>query len=95
MVAKRTGLDPVKIGNLGTKIKFTMTEYPFLSFIVKIKLVIMALYSHLRFLSTIVYMSILITPPQNRGGVIFLLKFVCLSVCVCVCVCVSVNKIPA
>ena len=25
------------------------------------------------------------TPPRNRGGVIFLLQFVCLSVCVCVC----------
>ena len=37
------------------------------------------------------------TPPRNRGGVIFLLQFVCLSVCVWVCVfvCVSVNKIPA
>ena len=33
------------------------------------------------------------TPPQNRGGVIFLLRFVCLSVSVCVCV--SVNKIQA
>ena len=28
------------------------------------------------------------TPPQNRGGVIFLLQFVCL--CVCVSVCLSV-----
>ena len=26
------------------------------------------------------------TPPQNRGGVIFLLQFVCVCVCVCVCV---------
>ena len=30
----------------------------------------------------------LITPPRNRGGVIFSLQFVCVSVCVCVCVCV-------
>ena len=29
------------------------------------------------------------TPPQNHGGVIFLLQFVCVSVCVFVCVCVS------
>ena len=47
------------------------------------------------------------TPPRNRGGVIFSLQFVCVSVCLCVCVsvclcvCVSVcpalfvNKIPA
>ena len=37
------------------------------------------------------------TPPRNRGGAIFSLQFVCLSVCVCLCVCVSVsvNKIPA
>ena len=35
----------------------------------------------------------LFTPPRNRGGVIFLLQFVCLSVSVCVCV--SVNKIAA
>ena len=26
------------------------------------------------------------TPPRNRGGVIFLLQFVCVSVCVCLCV---------
>ena len=42
----------------------------------------------------------LITPPRNRGGVIFSLQFVCvcvslcvsvcLGVCVCVCVCVFV-----
>ena len=25
------------------------------------------------------------TPPRNRGGVIFSLQFVCVSVCVCVC----------
>ena len=31
----------------------------------------------------------IISPPRNRGGVIFLLKFV-FGVCVCVCVCVSV-----
>ena len=42
-----------------------------------------------------------ITPPRNRGGVIFSLQFVCVSVCVLVCVCVCVcpallvNKIPA
>ena len=28
----------------------------------------------------------LITPPRNRGGVIFSLQFVCVYVCVCVCV---------
>ena len=35
----------------------------------------------------------IITPPRNRGSVIFLLQFVCLSVCVYVCVfvCVSVS----
>ena len=27
-----------------------------------------------------------ITPPRNRGGIIFLLQFVCLCVCVCVSV---------
>ena len=32
----------------------------------------------------------LITPPRNRGGVIFSLQLVCLSVCVCGCVCVCV-----
>ena len=45
----------------------------------------------------------IITPPRNRGGVIFSLQFVCVCVCVCVCVsvCLSVcpallvNKIPA
>ena len=31
------------------------------------------------------------TPPQNRGGVIFSLQFVCL----CVCPALFVNKIPA
>ena len=34
------------------------------------------------------YYSFIFTPPQNRGGVIFLLQFVCVFVCVCVCVCV-------
>ena len=29
------------------------------------------------------------TPPQNRGGVIFSLQFVCVSVCVCMSVYVS------
>ena len=33
--------------------------------------------------------GIFFTPPRNRGGVIFLLQFVC--VCVCVCVCLSVR----
>ena len=38
----------------------------------------------------------IITPPRNRGGVIFLLQFVCVSVSVCVCVSgILVNKIPA
>ena len=41
----------------------------------------------------------LLKPTRNRGEVILLLQFVCLSVCVClcvcVCVCVSMNKIPA
>ena len=51
-------------------------------------------------------LSILFTPPQNRGGVIFSLQFVSVCVCVCVCVCLYVclsvcvsgflvNKIPA
>ena len=29
--------------------------------------------------------AIVITPPRNRGGVIFSLQFVCVSVCLCVC----------
>ena len=37
--------------------------------------------------------SLIITPPWNRGGVIFYLRFVCVSlrvfVCVSVCVCLS------
>ena len=37
-----------------------------------------------------------ITPPQNRGGVILSLQFVCVPVCQCVCVTVCpallVNK---
>ena len=41
----------------------------------------------------------LITPPRNRGGVIFSLQFVCVCVCLSVCVSVGpallVNKIPA
>ena len=40
-----------------------------------------------------------LTPPRNRGGVIFSLQFVCVSVCLCVCLSVCptrlVNKIPA
>ena len=43
--------------------------------------------------------SVLFTPPRNRGGVIFSLQFVCVSVCLCVHVCVCpallLNKIPA
>ena len=51
--------------------------------------------------------KLIITPPRNRGGVIFLLQFVCVCVCVCMCVCVRLcvcvsvcpallaNKIPA
>ena len=45
--------------------------------------------------------SSVVTPPRNRGGVIFSLQFVLVSVCVCVCVCVCVrpdilvNEIPA
>ena len=38
--------------------------------------------------------SFLFTPPQNRGGVIFSLQFVSLSICLCVR-CFLVNKIPA
>ena len=34
----------------------------------------------------------LFTPPQNRGGVIFLLQFVCVSVCVCLSVCLCVRR---
>ena len=38
--------------------------------------------------------SCFFTPPRNRGGVIFFLQFVCVSVCVCVCVSgILVNKI--
>ena len=36
----------------------------------------------------------IVTPPRNRGGVIFLLQFVCLCVCVCLSVCPFVNKMP-
>ena len=32
-------------------------------------------------------LSVVVVPPRNRGGVILLLQFVCLSVCVCVSVC--------
>ena len=40
-----------------------------------------------------VCVSRFVTPPRNRGGVIFLLQFVCLcvSVCLSVCVCLSVR----
>ena len=33
-------------------------------------------------------LGLFVTPPRNRGGVIFSLQFVCVSVYVCVCVCV-------
>ena len=36
-----------------------------------------------------------ITPPRNRGGVIFSLQFVSVCVCVCVCPTLLVNEIPA
>ena len=36
------------------------------------------------------YTSTVITPSRNRGGVILLLRFVCLSVSVCVSVCLCV-----
>ena len=32
------------------------------------------------------FYALLVTPPRNRGGVIFSLQFVCVSVCLCVCV---------
>ena len=32
-----------------------------------------------------------ITPPRNRGGVIFSLQFVCVCVCLSVCLCVCVS----
>ena len=32
------------------------------------------------------FFLVFFTPPRNRGGVIFLLQLVCVSVCVCVCV---------
>ena len=35
------------------------------------------------------------TPPRNRGGVIFSLQFVCVSVCLWVCPALLLNKIPA
>ena len=38
------------------------------------------------------YLSVTVfTPPWNRGGVLFLLQFVCLCVCVCLSVCLSVR----
>ena len=46
------------------------------------------------FFLLLVSCALFFTPPRNRGGVIFLLQFVCLSVCACECVSVSVNKIP-
>ena len=33
-----------------------------------------------------VKLNVLITPPRNRGGVIFSLQFVSVSVCLCMCV---------
>ena len=42
----------------------------------------------LHFLSVFsIICSLFFTPPRNRGGVIFLLQFVCVSVCLSVCVC--------
>ena len=41
-----------------------------------------------------VLMMSVITPPRNRGGVIFSLQFVCVSVCLCVCVSVCVSVCP-
>ena len=35
-----------------------------------------------------VVVTVVVTPPRNRGGAIFSLQFVC--VCVCACVCTSV-----
>ena len=43
----------------------------------------------------ILILSSFFTPPRNRGGVIFSLQFVCVSVCVCVRPDMLVNKIPA
>ena len=39
--------------------------------------------------------DLVFTPPRNRGGVIFSLQFVCVSVCLSVCPALLVNKIPA
>ena len=36
----------------------------------------------------------IITPPRNRGGVIFSLQFVCVCVCVSVCLCVCLSVCP-
>ena len=41
------------------------------------------------------YKHVIVTPPRNRGGVIFSLQFVCVSVCLSVCPALLVNKIPA
>ena len=38
---------------------------------------------------------LLIPPPRNRGGVIFSLQFVCVSVCLSVCPALLLNKSPA
>ena len=35
-----------------------------------------------------------ITPPRNRGGVIFSLQFIYVCVCVCVCLCVCESVCP-
>ena len=37
----------------------------------------------------------IITPPRNRGEVLFSLQFVCVCVCLCVCPALLVIKIPA
>ena len=48
-------------------------------------------YHHVQYIDgLVVKKESIFTPPCNRGGVIFSLKFVCVSVCVCMCVCLSV-----
>ena len=39
------------------------------------------------------FVCLFVTPPRNRGGVIFSLQFVCVCVCVCLSVCLSVCPI--
>ena len=47
---------------------------------------IIVLRSKLNVLSSVNFKYRFITPPRNRGGVIFSLQFVYVSVCLCVCV---------